>query len=119
MSIGIIFNLLSIYQFKTSSNGMFGIIYQIQIIMLLPLIGIDVGEDVIDFFRSISELMFTFKFIPDNFTFFGIDIYKDFDYPQSNWYLNLLDLTSGSSMTNTTSLLWIASILGVLILVTL
>jgi hypothetical protein len=87
--------------------------------MLLPLIGVDFGEDVIDFYRFIDELLFTFKFMPNNFVFFGNDILKDFDYPQSNWYLYLINLTSGSSMENMTSLLWVVSILVVLISVTL
>jgi hypothetical protein len=87
--------------------------------MLLPLIGIDFGEDVIDFYRFVDELLFTFKFMPDSYTFFGIEIFNNFDYPQSNWYLYLLDMTSGSTMVNTTPLLWIVSILGVLISITL
>lgn len=81
--------------------------------MLLPLIGIDFSEDIIDFYRFIDEILFTFKFIPDYFVFFGIDIFQAFDYPQANWYLYLLDMKSGSAMINTLSLLWTVLILTV------
>jgi hypothetical protein len=117
MLLALIINIIAVFYFGGSSFVILGIIYQVQILMLLPLIGIDFGEDVIDFYRFIDQILFTFKFIPDFVVFFGFQIFDDYHYPQNDWYLYLINMTSRSSLVNTTELLWVVSILAVLIFV--
>lgn len=117
MIFGIFVNLISAIHLGGSSYNTFGIVYQIQILMLLPLIGIDFGEDVIDFYRYIKEILFTFAFIPDDVVFYRINIFDDYHYPQNNWFLYLLGMGSRSSLVNTTKLLLVVSIVGVVTII--
>ncbi|CAI2380290.1 unnamed protein product [Moneuplotes crassus] len=108
MSIGIIANLLSFWQCKTPSYNTLGVVYYTQILMLLPLMNIDVGEDVIDFFRYTKDLLFSFNFIPNNLVFISHDdIFDKFHYKQENWYLYLLGFKSGSSISNATDFIFV------------
>lgn len=41
--------------------------------MLLPLMNIDIGEQVIDLFRYIKPVLFSFNFVPNKIVFFSSD----------------------------------------------
>ncbi|CAI2376582.1 unnamed protein product [Moneuplotes crassus] len=112
MSIGLIINLVSFWKCKTPSHNTLGIISYTQILMLLPLMNIDVGEDVIDFFRYTKDLLFSFNFIPNNLIFASHDdIFDEFHYKQGNWYLYLLGFKSGSSIANAIDFMFVISLI--------
>lgn len=107
MAIGMIFSGLSVYFFDCSSHSMLGVIYQIQIMMLIPLIGVDVGEDVVDFYRTIYHVLFSYDFIPEKFIFFGYgNFLNDFKFMESNKYLSLMNIADGSALANMTSFIF-------------
>lgn len=109
MFIGICFNVLMAVFYECSLYSLLGIVYQVQMFMLVPCLNIDVGEDVIDFYRYIHHILFSFDIWPSQLVFFGYDnAFDSFDYSQSNSYLYLMYFKSGSSMVNTYDLLWTA-----------
>ena len=59
-------NFISIFKFKFSSYSLFGVIYQLQILMLLPILNVNVGEDAIDFFRYNHDFLFNFNFMSNS-----------------------------------------------------
>ena len=118
MGLGIVFNILNAKIYGASSISIFGVFYQIQMFMLIPLIGSDVSEDSIYFFNYAKDLLVSFYFIPNSFSFFGHgNVFSKLHYNQSNWYLNLIGFTSGSSLYNMNNyifvwiLIWMIAIL--------
>ena len=108
MVVGILFNVLSSYCFGYSAYSALGVVYQIQVFMLLPLTEADIGEDVIDFFRLLSDVLLSFKFLPSEFVFFGFSdsIFSYFHFEQPHSYLYVLRFRSGSSFVNLTDFFW-------------
>ena len=101
LCIGMIFNLLSTKMYGCSSISAFGVFYQIQMFFLIPMIGADVSSDSIYFFEYVKDLLVSFYLLPKSFMFVGHgNIFSGLNYSQSNWYLNLIGLSSGSSLYN-------------------
>ena len=101
LCIGFIFNLLSTKMYGCSSISTFGVFYQIQIFVLIPMIGADVSSDSIYFFEYVKDLLVSFNLLPHRSIFFGYgNVFSSLNYSQSNWYLNLIGLSSGSSLYN-------------------
>ena len=106
LALGILVNLLSIFKFSSSSHSLLGVVYQVQIFMLIPLFNLDVGTDVIDFYRYIHDTLFTFNFMPNALVFLSKDdIFDQFRIEQDNWYLFLMDIENGSTLVNMTDLI--------------
>jgi hypothetical protein len=115
MALGIMANLLTGCLYKGSWISSFGVIYQLQIIMMFPLIGADMGDDVLAFYRFIRHLLFSMSFLPKNFVFFSLGHYIDvFEFPQTNWYLFLLNIDDGSAFVNLRELTFTLCIIGVI-----
>lgn len=101
LCIGAIFNVLSAQMYDCSSVSVFGMCYQIQIFMLVPMIGADVSSDSIYFFEYVKDMLVSFYLLPSSFYTFGHgNVFASASYSQSNWYLNLIGLTSGSALYN-------------------
>jgi len=82
---------------------------------LLPQIGSKMEGDGIDFIRNLKFLMFSFKELQFEWTFLGYyDAKSQFDYPQQNKYLYLINLESASSIVNLYSILWISGFVIIL-----
>jgi len=115
MILGIIANMGSAYLYGSSWISSFGVIYQLQVMMMLPCTGIDIGEQVLQFYRMIHHLFISFSFFPSNVTFFTLSHIVDyFEFPQTNWYLFALEFTDGSTIVNTRELLSVFLMIGIL-----
>ena len=102
------------YFYKGSWISSFGVIYQLQVLMMLPLVGADMGDDVLAFYRLIHPLFFSLSFLPKNWVFFSLGHFIDvFEFPQTNWYLFLLEIKDGSAFVNLRELTFVLCILGV------
>jgi hypothetical protein len=97
--------MMAILTTSSSSNSSFGMINQLQMIIVLPLIGSYIPDEVMDFVKAMSESLFSFEFLPTEETFFITRIEEKYYFPQKNVYLFLLDLKSGSSIVTVANLL--------------
>ena len=114
MALGIIANVGSAYMYGSSWISSFGVIYQLQVMMMLPAAGVDFGEHVLQFYRMIYHLFFSFTFLPSSVTFFTMkNIVDYFEFPQTNWYLFALEFTDGSTIVNTRELLSVFLVIGI------
>ena len=84
---------------STSSNS-FGMINQIQLVILLPLIGAFLPLKIYDYLKSMKTSLFNLSFLPTNNSENMIHFKNWFDFKQPNSFLNLLDLNSGSWLVN-------------------
>ena len=108
MALGIIVNVGSAYLYGSSWINAFGVIYQLQVLMSIPLIGVDIGEDVLAFYRLIHHLFISFSFISSKVTFFGLGhLFDVFEFPQTDWYLFALEFTDGSGIVNIHKILFV------------
>lgn len=115
-----LFNFFMFYYYKYSMYNMMSFVYQLQMFMLIPLMGVDVGEDIIDFYRYLHELLFSWEFLPNNIVFLGLEnLFSRFHYVQPSWYLRLLYIDSGSSLMNMYDLIFVAALLLTLFLLVL
>ena len=85
---------------SSASSNSFGMINQIQLVIILPLIGAFLPLKIFDYLKSMKTSMFNLSFLPTNNSEGMINIKSWFDFKQSNSYLNLLDLNSGSAFAN-------------------
>jgi hypothetical protein len=79
-------------------------INQMQLIMLIPLLGVYIPEKIIDFNRVVDACFGSFAPISKHLMptiFQGIDNY---DFDQGNWYLHLIELESGSTFHSITGI---------------
>ena len=88
-----------------SSSSSFGMMNQLQMIIILPLFGSYIPSKVMDFLKSMSDSMFTFGFLPTTDNVVVVWITDTFSFPQSNVFLYLLGLESGSAIVNVTNLI--------------
>lgn len=104
--------------YEYSLYSLLGVVYQVQMFMLVPCLNVDIGEDVIDFYRYIHHILFSFDIWPNGIVFFSYNnAFDRFDYSQSNSYLYLIYFKSGSSMINTYDLLWTVLLVLMLFLI--
>ena len=85
---------------SSSSSNSFGIINQIQLVIIFPLIGPYLPEKIYDYLKSMSTSLFNLNFLPTSNTESTISFKSLFDYKQQNSYLYLLQLKSGSAFVN-------------------
>lgn len=93
-------NAVSSFLGNSSFQSSFSMMNFIQILLILPLIGAFMPLKVIDFIRSMSFGMFNFDFIPQPFDVSTGNGAYIITFDQSNDYLNLIGLESGSSFVN-------------------
>lgn len=83
-------------------------INQIQLFILLPLLGAYIHTDVIKFFRYFDNILISFWFIPKSHVYIGYDeTFGKFDFEQPNWYLYLINYESGSTLYNIGKFIWV------------
>jgi hypothetical protein len=90
---------------SSSSSSSFGMMNQLQMIIILPLIGSDIPEKVMDFIKAMGDSLFTFEFLPTGESSVVVFIEEKYDFTQMNPYLFLLGLESGSAIVSVTNLL--------------
>lgn len=97
--LGVISNLLCWMLLKSSAVSIFSVIYQIQIILLLPLANKHMHDNVIYFQRALKFMLFNFSVMPDSMNFMS-SATDSSHFENSNWYLYAMGFESGSSVTN-------------------
>lgn len=80
-------------------------INQLQLMMLLPLTGAFIPEEIIDYLAGMDFFLIDFSFIPVKKLPFFTAVVSKFDTEQSNGYLDSIGLNSGSTLVNNLSLL--------------
>ena len=85
---------------SSSSSNSFGMINQIQLVIIFPLIGPYLPEKIYEYLKSMSTSLFNLNFLPTSNTESTISFKSMFDYKQQNSYLYLLQLKSGSAFVN-------------------
>jgi cysteine-rich repeat protein len=102
--ISILAAFMSIPTWQSSS---FGMINQLQMIIILPLIGTFIPGKVMDFLKAMSDSLIALEFLPSNDSTFVDRIDEKLEVDQSNLYLYLLELQSGSALVNMMNLLFV------------
>ena len=85
---------------SSSSSNSFGMLNQIQLVILLPLIGAYIPQKIYDYLKSMNTSLFNMNFLPTSNSESTISLKSVFDFKQPNSYLYLLQLNSGSSIVN-------------------
>ena len=100
--LGVSSNLvLTVFSSSTSSSSnSFGMINQIQLVIIFPLIGPYLPQKIYDYLKSMSTSLFNLNFLPTSNTESTISFKDLFDFKQQNSYLYLLELKSGSAFVN-------------------
>ena len=100
--MGIATNLvLTMFSSSTSSSSnSFGMINQIQLVIILPLIGAYIPEKIYDYLKSMNASLFNPNFTPTSNSSSTNSFKSLFDFKQQNSYLYLLQLNSGSAFVN-------------------
>ena len=97
MMAGIICNILSAYIFGYTFVSVFSILTHVQMLLLTPLIGVTVNENIISFYRMLKDVLLGFWFVSTKTVFVGYDRIFGYDtYSQTNWYLNVVGYDSAS-----------------------
>lgn len=79
---------------------MLSMINQMQLILILPLIGVPVPDIFIDFNRMIDFCLLAFSPITEGFTSWFLDSMKQYKYTQNHLYLYLIELETPSTLYN-------------------
>lgn len=99
---GISANIVVAMFTSTASSGSssYGMLNQIQLVILLPLLQTYMPDKLYDYLKSMKAGLFNGDFLPteDSNTF--TDFKNMFDFPQVHTYLKLLGLSSGSAFVN-------------------
>ena len=77
---------------------------QIQLVILLPLIGAYIPEKIYDYLKSMNTSLLNLNFLPTDNSDSTISFKSLFDFKQPNSYFYLLQLSSGSALVNILSL---------------
>ena len=85
---------------SSASSNSFGMMNQIQLVIIFPLIGPYLPEKIYDYLKSMSTNLFNLNFMPTSKTKSTVSFKSLFDYKQQNSYLYLLQLQSGSAFVN-------------------
>ena len=85
---------------SSASSRSFGMINQIQLVIILPLIGAYIPQKIYDYLKSMNASLFNLNFLPTSNSGSTISFKSLFTYKQPNSYLYLLQLNSGSAFVN-------------------
>ena len=85
---------------SSSSSNSFGMINQIQLVIIFPLIGPYIPQKIYDYLKSMSTSLFNLNFLPTSNAESTISFKSLFESKQQNSYLYLLELKSGSAFVN-------------------
>lgn len=89
----------------TSMNGIFSVVNQFQLFMLLPIIPEFFPDALLVFITGVDFTLISFDFIRLNDAPFVQDLKKWVSFPQKDAYMNKIGLISGSSLLNYLSLM--------------
>jgi cysteine-rich repeat protein len=90
---------------SSSSSSSFGMVNQLQMIILLPLLDTFIPQKIMDFIKAMSDSLFKMEFLPTDDSAFLDSVNEKFDFFQYNLYLYVIGLESGSAVVNVINLL--------------
>jgi hypothetical protein len=99
---------------SSSSSSSFGMVNQLQMIIILPLLGSFVPQKIMDFVKAMSDSLFKMEFLPTNGSSLMDSMNEHFDFFQYNLYLYVLGLESGSAVVNIINLLIVTLFIAVI-----
>ena len=108
IAIGIIFGILNAIFFGLFSYSFFSALNQLQLFIIVPLLGGVTANEILDFDRGITAWLFSFYFIPVK-SIFGSAIVDDQDIS----YLERIYIESNSSPANLVSVITVLIILAI------
>lgn len=89
----------------SSPQGAFSMVNQFQLLILLPMLGTYIPNDIIQLLTGMSFTIFSFSFIPFGDIPFIEVILHAFEYDQDDFYFTDIGLRSGSCFVNHISLI--------------
>ena len=99
-------------------QGHYAIIFHIQTLIFTPLIGISIGQNVLNFYDYIDSYLFNFNFLGQDVVFTDNDDNRNtYNFYQNNPYLETVGLESGSAFYNLGQVFFVLALLGVVYLV--
>ena len=104
-------NFLTSVTSKTTHRSIYDMVNQAQLFILLPWIGMYVPEALVEFNRVIKDGLVSFSYISNSFMPQLFSFVSSSNYSQGDSYLYLVDLTSGSSVYNTSGLYFVLFVL--------
>ena len=110
LAIGSILNFIN----QTNSQSIFSMLNQIQLIVLIPMIGTFVPLDVIQFITGLDFSLFNFGFIDFNSFSNSQSFISGISYDQPDTYLQLLSINDGSAIINIYSSIGVSLIIPIL-----
>jgi hypothetical protein len=105
-------------KYNKRMQGHYSIIIHIQTLMFTPLIGISIGQNVLNFYDFLDCYLFNFNFLGQGVVFTDNgDNSNSYNFPQTNPYLETIGLESASALYNLGQVLFVLCLLGVVYLV--
>ena len=96
----VMINFISIFISNYSVSGIFGFINEVQLILLLPMLPHFMPQSIIDFIANLNYCMFSFDFLYDFISLNIFNIQFSLSYNQPSSYIDLMNITSGSTLVN-------------------
>lgn len=99
-------------------QGHYAIFFHIQTLIITPLIGITIAQNVLSFYDYIDSYLFNFNFLGQGVVFTDNDTNSPREgFHQNNPYLETVGLESASAFYNVGQLLFVLCMLGVLYII--
>ena len=102
---------------NSPSQSAFSMVNAVQLLILLPLIGVFIPANLLSLIKSMSFSLLDLNFLSLNKIPLILNFMNDIDYEQKNEYLKSIELESGNSIINTFTLLSFSLILPLLHLI--
>ena len=97
---GAIANLLSKFIANYSVSSVFGFINEVQLILLLPMLPHFMPQFIEDFIAKLNYCLFSFSFLYDFISLKMFNIQFSLSYNQPTYYIDLMNIKSGSTLIN-------------------
>ena len=94
-----------------SSQGLFGAVNQLQLMLLFPLFRLFVPTIIVKFYESLDWTLFSFNFISLGQIPVVNEIWESFEEEQEDMYLNIIGIEQTSSLLNIFSCLFLLLLL--------
>ena len=96
----IILNTISMIVSSYSVSSIFGFVNEVQLILLLPMLPYFMPQFIQDFIAKLNYCMFSFSFLYNYISLHLFNVEFQMTYEQQSYYIDLMDIKSGSSLIN-------------------
>jgi len=114
LAVDVLFSLaMSAFYGKSLTHALWTV-QLLQMLMLLRVVDVEMGDLLTDFYRILSGAWLTFDFIPDSWVFFGNGgMFEWLDHRQNVPYLKLFGFRSGSALFNMKYILFVVLLIAI------